>query len=212
MIKAILTVLSILFTWSIAFSAEFGQTDTTGNNDHNALTSERRGNTNATDFYTASTGDVVTALHGYAFSANTGDWTFDIAIYEVTGGVPDALVGAVQTITGSTQTDRIWVSVTGLNISLTNGVEYTICVGNGTNGASPRYNNSAPSNGFSRANSGGSALVDPFNHVVYGTGRYILYATYTEGGAAEPIPTRKRRLGEHSAKNTIYCYMPTLLK
>lgn len=178
--KYILATLFIFIMFTGVKSAEFGQTDSAGN-DQNALTSERRGNTYSTDFYTASAGDVVTALHAYAYSNNAGAWTFDIALYEVSGGVPTNRIGGVHTASSSTQTSRHWVSVTGLNIPLTAGVTYTICVGNGTNGASPRFDNTAPANGFSRANSGGSALPDPFNHFIYGTGRYCLYATYTAG-------------------------------
>lgn len=80
--------------------------------------------------YTAVEGDIVTDYR-LRVQDNSAARTFKIGLYTVSSGVPDVIVaGSEATVenTNDTDTDYRELSITGLSIALTAGVEYCVCV------------------------------------------------------------------------------------
>lgn len=81
-------------------------------------------NNNATDHYTAVSGDSITHVRLHRFSSGSAR-TCTVAIRTVSGGAPDALVHEVAVSVGGTLGEY----GADTSFALTNGVTYTITVG-----------------------------------------------------------------------------------
>ena len=139
---------------------------------------------NSSYTHVASAGDTITELYAYMKSYNAGDFTFDIAIYEVSGGIPTNRVGSAQTVIGNGSTPQFY-GVTGLSLSLSAGTEYCICVGALTNGARLHTNTDAANSSSLQSSSG--TLGATWNEFLQYAYILLAYATYTEGGSGISI-------------------------
>ena len=133
-------LLILLLIASSSFAqTEFGNNSTTSSTQYTSATAAwamvRSANT-----FTAPSNGTVTELGAYLKSYSGGDFTCEIGIYVLSGGVPTTLVGST-TLTGNGGTAPMY-SATGLSIALTSGVVYCIAVGELTNGCRLHANSS----------------------------------------------------------------------
>lgn len=83
-----------------------------------------------TGTYTAVTGDIVTEYQ-IRVQDSAGARDFDVALYDVSGSLPVNLIaGSIETISNPNTTGSVFrdLSISGLSIPLTGGVEYMVCV------------------------------------------------------------------------------------
>ena len=134
--------------------------------------------------YTATAGDEVTqfSIYGYGYVANQ---SYDLAIYDVAGGVPVNQLDTPVTV----------VFATGFNWNNSGAISqvlaattYSLCVGNVVNqgDSNPQIKLDSLSNSTSRDL--GDTLADPWVHFDLQSEILSMYATYTPVGGAAWIP------------------------
>jgi len=138
--------------------------------------------------YTASTGDNITNFHWYGkqYSASRN---IDMAIYSMPGGTIDggSRLAAAATIV-VTATEEQW-TVIDVDQDLVNAVKYAVVHGRPSGTIVGKYDAAGTDSRYT-----GYTLPDTWTEASTQTRRYSFYATYTEAGGDEVIPSRRRKL------------------
>ena len=187
--KWLVTFLAVLLLFTSVRADQWGNTDamTVALNIPSAAL---KGNSDAGDHYTASTGDNIDSIYCIVGGAN-GAATWSIAIHTVNGGTlhPDGYVAEIEfseTITTGYQT-----FVVACDVALSDGVTYTLCIAELT-GAAGRVgavdvddatdcDDDVTNATFGQTWVSQGAACDD---------RLCLYAAYTPGGAAPTVVRR----------------------
>ena len=141
-------------------------------------------NVHASTLYTASGGEIVTAIHMYlgSLSAKT---TVDVGIYEFTGGLPDLLVAPPAASMTISSTAGLY-SVTGLSIPLASGKTYGVAAGvpGGNGRISYKYDLLS---GNRRSLNAANNLPSTWTHAGYSSSQRSIFFDYTAGGTGYEI-------------------------
>ena len=140
--------------------------------------------------HTAGSGETVTRLWVYGRSYS-GQSSFDLGIYSVSGGNPDARIGTVTVTIGESMG---WYSA-DCSIALTNGTTYTVAIGNGGVPAAVGWNMGDDGDSYQR---GVQSLPNPFGS---GSDEPYRWSIYAELSASPELFTvmRRRQLHTHRA-------------
>lgn len=130
--------------------------------------------------YTASTGDVVDAA--YVYGSTSASTTLSLGVYDVGGAVNYLPVNRIGTIDDIALTGSLdWRSRSG-SIGLTNGEDYTVCMGNFSDGFGTYYYDSNASNVLSRDADTNGPLNDPWGETSNRVYEMAMYLNVTAAG------------------------------
>ena len=132
--------------------------------------------------YTATTGDEISEFAVYG-SSISGSPTSDMCAYTVTGGAPDARLGSPNTVTITAGTG--WDSVTSLTVTMGNGVEYTVAIGNYVDSSTMWYDGGVDPERSYHSTPG--AMPATWSESGTSFARYSIYATYANTGGGGTI-------------------------
>lgn len=148
-----------------------------------------RGNSYATDTYTASTGDTITKMSIYCSRTSTG--VLSLANYTYVSGLPASRLGSEEVITPGSSAG--WADSAAVSNSLTNGTAYTLALGHVV-GADVTVYYTAVTNARSGHNSGN--LDATWVHLSYGAIRFSMYTTYTTSGGSPTVDDTQIRISD----------------